>query len=169
MKELHDDIANNWTMIDDQSEKNILHKYSERGRKLTIFYASEFDIIIIHLPYSAEIIDVTYYYIIYISALMTLAAIIINVFPFISKILDQAIPLENPRPNMYITGGVYFVDRTTDENFALLVIFDSITVILIIIISVSVDTMFMASTEHCCALYAIVGWERKNTDAFISR
>ncbi|XP_058805858.1 uncharacterized protein LOC131672568 [Phymastichus coffea] len=126
MRNVYDSLANNWAVTRSEKERQILVRYARKGKLMTTFYAVS----------------------------MTAFAATIIMLPSIPKILDVLAPLPRPREHVYVTEGEYFVDRS--NYFAELFAIDALTVLLVILTTVSVDSMYATCSLQCCALYAIV-------------
>ncbi|XP_058795381.1 odorant receptor 22c-like [Phymastichus coffea] len=132
MRVLCESIADNWLTIQDENERKILCEYSRRGRALTI----------------------------YIAIFYSTAGISMSLPPLIPKTLDRIYPLDEPRPDVYLLQGEFFIDR--DEHFFKLLFCDAIMCIAMCTLVIGIESMYIVSSQHCCALYAILRYRLQN-------
>lgn len=77
-----------------------------------------------------------------------------NVLPVIPKIVDIFDPLDEPRAALDLVQGEFFVNR--DEHLAPLILWDYALTESAAFITAAIDAMYITTTEHCCALSAII-------------
>ncbi|NP_001164404.1 odorant receptor 141 [Nasonia vitripennis] len=138
LKILYDSVAKNWKNITEKHEREILVKYSERGRMLTLGY-------------------ITYNF---------AAVIVYTTMPLMPFLLDIILPLNESRPSMFILNGQFYVDK--HEHYKKLYAFDCLCIFVIVPAALAVDTMYVACTEHCLGLFAIIKYRLAMSDKFIS-
>ncbi|XP_058801178.1 uncharacterized protein LOC131669961 [Phymastichus coffea] len=147
---LCDGLGDDWATIRDARERAILDEYAERGRALSILYAGEQRVHIICTARARRslVSDAILFPVRIASAGTSMA-----LSPLIPKILDKPSPLPEPRANIYVLHGEFLVDA--DTHFAQLFVCDAVIIALVTLGDMAVDAMYLASCQHCCALYAI--------------
>ncbi|XP_058808703.1 uncharacterized protein LOC131674204 [Phymastichus coffea] len=119
-------VVINWQSIRDEEEINILKKYSERGRKLTIGYF-----------------------------LYMFGCTILFVFlPLTPVVINKLRPSAEPLPLLHLTNAEFLVDRS--DHYWKCYSWDLATTAVTALIVVVVDTLFAVCVEHCVGLFTIV-------------
>ncbi|CAL1677738.1 unnamed protein product [Lasius platythorax] len=121
-------IEYHWQVFNNSTDVKILQNYVIFGRKVVLFYA-------------------TY---VYVSTSLYL------IMPMTPQILDLMMPLNESRPRKFLFEVEYRVDR---EKYYYLILFHSyVAVVAVMSIVVCADTTYIAYVQHCCSLFAAVGY-----------
>ncbi|XP_043468628.1 odorant receptor 9a-like [Leptopilina heterotoma] len=140
MKQLLEDMIEDWEYWSPKPEIEILQKYAMEGRTITIAYA-------------------TYIY--------STAIAFVNL-PMIPVILDLVKPLNVSRPKTPLYIAEYYIDE--EKYFFPIMLHQYACSITCTNMIVVVETMFMLYTQHACGIFSILGYklqhlvEPKNVD-----
>ncbi|XP_047365384.1 uncharacterized protein LOC124955262 [Vespa velutina] len=116
----------NWKIWKTQEEMDIMHKFANEGRFLTLFY------------------------IIYISS----SEIMFLILPFYPRLMDIIVPLNESRPLRALITAYYFVDE--EEYFYSIYFHMSIVIIIGITVIIASDSLFLVFNSHICGLFTAI-------------
>ncbi|KAK2583657.1 hypothetical protein KPH14_009592 [Odynerus spinipes] len=125
-------IEEDWRSLTDANEIEILTKYADNGRKLTIWYTCY----------------VTFTTLMYLS--LPLSPVVLNILS----------PLNESRRMELLFCTEYFVNET--EYFYEILFYDYFIAILTVAVVIAADTMYIVYVEHACGIFAIVSYRLKN-------
>lgn len=69
-------------------------------------------------------------------------------------ILDKINPQATPRSRIYIFHGEFLIDE--QEHYFVIYLCDNFLMFTLVILNVSIDTMYAACVEHCVGIFSIV-------------
>ncbi|EFN63963.1 hypothetical protein EAG_09576 [Camponotus floridanus] len=137
-KQLFDHMWQDWALQKTNYEIRIMHQYANITKLVTFYYAL--------LMYGVE---VTYF-----------------TWLFMPEILDVVSPLNESRPRKQPFDYNFFIDEEQYFYFIRFLIFIGCTFVPIIFLATS--TLFLAFTQHVCAMYKLLGYNSAWYDAVIS-
>ncbi|XP_006615140.2 uncharacterized protein LOC102673807 [Apis dorsata] len=129
-KKLFYSLAQDWKSLESKEELIMLHKFTQYGSKLALLYRR---------------------------SLLTFLVIFLSL-PLCNPILDVILPLNETRPRQNIFN-VNYIILDNYEYFYIVYMHLSCSAAIIVIIIISVDSLYISIIYHACGLFAACGYQ----------
>ncbi|XP_050465897.1 odorant receptor 13a-like [Cataglyphis hispanica] len=132
IRELIEQIRNDWNALKDEQEVEIIKRYAKHGRRHLYVFAG--------LAYPGTIVFI--------------------LLPLLPDILDVVAPLNESRTRSLPYLAEYFLDQ--QKYFYPLLLHINLTIIVGVITVISTETLFFAYVYHICGMFEITGYRIKH-------
>ncbi|KAG7205963.1 hypothetical protein KM043_007890 [Ampulex compressa] len=128
IKKLLDHIKSDWGSLKTENELEVIERYADKGRELGTYYVAS---------------SIT----VYVSVI---------VLPFVPRVLDVVLPLNQSRPYIFIYDVDYIIDR--DKYYYLISLIVDIVFIAGILVIVGADLTLLYCVTHASGSLGVVGY-----------